>query len=209
MGQKYLGEYTSDYSRHVSGHRFNVRRLPHHFEGQKLMSNTDKVVEIKGKRLQVTARAAGIDFKESYYWKNSRFPKRVVAGILVSKKDEKSMLRAIAARDSKRKTAAQKTAARLAKQEKETQLFKAEILVEFCSMPDADAEECARYASAIGSARVGRSLTAENPARSAVVAYVRHNMTEYDSLLVSGVDREEARRIVAPKIRETLERWEA
>ena len=169
----------------------------------------NKKIEITGKRLQVTARAAGIEFDEAYYWENGRFPKRVVTGIFVAEKDEEAMREAIAARNAKRKTPAQKAAARRAKQEKETQQMKAEILQEFPSMPDADAEECARHASEIGSGRVGRSSTAEDPARAAVVAYARHNLTEYDLLLNSGIDREEARRIVAPKIRGILETWEA
>lgn len=174
-----------------------------------MKNNTDKKIEITGKRLQVTARAAGIEFEESFYWENGRFPKRVVTGILVAEKDEQAMREAIAARNSKRQTPAQKAAARCAKQEREANEMKNAILAKFPSMPEADAGECARHASEIGSGRVGRSSTAEDPARAAVVAFVRHNLTGYDALLESGIDREEARRIVGPQIREVLERWEA
>jgi hypothetical protein len=174
-----------------------------------MKTETTKKVKITGKRLQVTARAARIDFEEAYYWENGRYPKRVVTGIFVAEEDEQAMREAIAARNSKRQTPAQKAATRRAKQEKDALAMKAEILVKFQAMPEADAEDCARHAGVIGSGRVGRSSTAEDPARAAVVAYVRHNLTEYDALLDSGVEREEVRRIVAPKIREVLERWEA
>jgi len=38
----------------------------------------------------------------------------------------------------------------------------------------------------------------------AVVAWVRHQHTEYDSLLMKGVEREEARRLIVDEVQRTL-----
>jgi len=38
---------------------------------------------------------------------------------------------------------------------------------------------------------------------------LRHRMTDYDQLLLTGVDREEARRRVQPKINAMLAQWQA
>ncbi len=43
----------------------------------------------------------------------------------------------------------------------------------------------------------------------ATVAYVRHEHTEYDSLLEDGYDRDAARHFVVREINDTLTRWQA
>lgn len=167
-----------------------------------------KTIELSGKRLQVTARAAGIDFREAFFWRNGRWPKRIVTGIYVAPADEEKMRAAIAARDAKRPTPEQRAAARRAKQERETNDLLAAIRSRFPGMPPHLAESCAEHATEIGSGRVGRSTSAEDPARCAVVAYVRHHLTDYDGLLAQGYDRDEARQEVGEQIRATLAEWE-
>lgn len=66
---------------------------------------------------------------------------------------------------------------------------------------------CLKY-----SGRVGRSASAkqldEPAARLAVIAHIRHNETEYDSLLAQGYDRAGARARVEVTIDHVLARWE-
>jgi len=65
---------------------------------------------------------------------------------------------------------------------------------------------CEKY-----SGRVGRSKEAkdfdEKSITLAVVAHIRHTETEYDELLMRGVDRYDARRIISDKINQVLEKW--
>jgi hypothetical protein len=73
------------------------------------------------------------------------------------------------------------------------------------------AEAIARHTSLRGSGRVGRSAAGRSPDEKAVtlavVASVRHEDTQYDSLLMSGIPREEARDQVRPEIDRTLDAW--
>ena len=65
---------------------------------------------------------------------------------------------------------------------------------------------CLKY-----SGRVGRSERAkrfdEDSITLAVMAHIRHRETEYDHLLMRGMDRHDARRLVRNRIDELLERW--
>ena len=62
------------------------------------------------------------------------------------------------------------------------------------------------------SGRVGRSAAAkaldEEAVRLAVIAHVRHAETNYDELLLSGIERREARDKVYSKVSRILGRWE-
>jgi hypothetical protein len=58
----------------------------------------------------------------------------------------------------------------------------------------------------VGRSAAGRSLD-EKAVTLAVVASVRHEDTEYDSLLMSGVPREEARDRIRPGIDRVLNAW--
>jgi hypothetical protein len=62
-----------------------------------------------------------------------------------------------------------------------------------------------------GSGRVGRSAAGrsldEKAVTLAVVASVRHEDTEYDALLMSGVPRDEARDRIRPDIDRVLDAW--
>ncbi len=66
---------------------------------------------------------------------------------------------------------------------------------------------CLKY-----SGRVGRSEAAkrfdEDSITLAVVARVRHTRTDYDELLMRGIDRHDARSLVRDKIDRVLEQWQ-
>lgn len=89
--------------------------------------------------------------------------------------------------------------------------FAAEILRLFPGCPRPRAEAIARHTAARGSGRVGRSAAgrALDPAavELAVVASVRHEDTGYDAMLMSGVERAEARERVHGDVERLLERW--
>jgi hypothetical protein len=86
-----------------------------------------------------------------------------------------------------------------------------EILRLFPGCPADRAERIARHAAQRGSGRVGRSaagraLDAE-AVTFAVVASVRHEDTDYDQQLMSGVPRDVARERIRPTIDDVLEGW--
>ena len=78
--------------------------------------------------------------------------------------------------------------------------------------PDA-ARSIAEHACTKYSARVGRSAAAkaldEQAVRLAVVAYVRHVETRYDTLLMNGWDRGDARFTVQDAVQSVLTKWQA
>ncbi|NUK04276.1 DUF2293 domain-containing protein [Streptomyces lunaelactis] len=92
-----------------------------------------------------------------------------------------------------------------------TTSFAAEILRLFPGCPPARAREVAEHASARGSGRVGRTAAGrslnESAVTAAVRASVRHLDTEYDTLLMAGVARYEARARVAAVIDVVLASW--
>ena len=87
----------------------------------------------------------------------------------------------------------------------------AEIRRVFPGCPGDRAAAIVAHASARGSGRIGRTAAGqaldEEAIRLAVVAAVRHQNTEYDPLLMSGVPRHEARQRVSGDVEETLGRW--
>lgn len=89
--------------------------------------------------------------------------------------------------------------------------FVAEIARLFPGCPAGRAGAIARHTALRGSGRVGRSAAGrsldEKAVTLAVVASVRHEDTEYDSLLMSGVPREEARDRIRPVIDRVLDAW--
>jgi len=82
----------------------------------------------------------------------------------------------------------------------------------FPGCPPKEALAIARHTAARGSGRVGRSAAGraldEEALRLAVMASIRHKHTEYDDLLMTGLDRMDARREVQGKIEEILSNWE-
>lgn len=93
--------------------------------------------------------------------------------------------------------------------------FQAELAQEitrlFPGCPPARAAAVARHAGARGSGRVGRSAAGraleEGAVTLAVIASIRHEDTEYDSLLMSGLPRDVARDHVRVAIDHVLASW--
>jgi ribosomal protein L14 len=87
----------------------------------------------------------------------------------------------------------------------------AEIAQLFPRCPPERAEAIARHTALRGSGRVGRSAAGraldEQAITLAVVASVRHQDTDYDSLLMSGVPRDLARDRIRPDIDRILASW--
>jgi len=81
----------------------------------------------------------------------------------------------------------------------------------FPGCPPARAKEIARHTGDRGSGRVGRTAAARAFDRQAVtlavVAAVRHGETDYDSLLMAGIERFEARNQVRADVEQVLELW--
>jgi hypothetical protein len=103
-------------------------------------------------------------------------------------------------------------AARRAERDAEvTAALEAEILRLFPSCPAGRAADIAAHAAQKGSGRVGRTAAGRALDRGAVTAAVRaavrHIDTEYDSLLMRGVPRHQARTRVAPAIEAVLRAW--
>ena len=106
----------------------------------------------------------------------------------------------------------ERDAARRAGEDVELQArFAAEIGRLFPACPPQRADAIARHAAMRGSGRVGRTAggrVAEPQAvELAVIASIRHNDTDYDDLLMSGVDRAEARERVHGQVDAVLEHW--
>ncbi|MFV9634401.1 DUF2293 domain-containing protein [Mycobacterium neumannii] len=89
--------------------------------------------------------------------------------------------------------------------------FAAAIREQFPGCPPDRAEAIAMHTAARGSGRVGRSAAARSLApeavRLAVAASIRHIDTEYDDLLMSGVDRDSARARVYDRVEDVLTAW--
>jgi hypothetical protein len=83
----------------------------------------------------------------------------------------------------------------------------------FPGCPPGRAQEIAVHTGRRGSGRVGRTAAGRaldhRAVTLAVVAAVRHADTPYDELLMSGVDRDEARWRIESQVGEILERWRA
>ena len=79
-------------------------------------------------------------------------------------------------------------------------------------MPSGLEVKIAEHACLKYSGRVGRSEAAkrfdEDSITLAVLAHVRHTRTDYDELLMRGVDRHDARSLVRENIDRVLEQWQ-
>ncbi|MEA3450581.1 MAG: DUF2293 domain-containing protein [Bacteroidota bacterium] len=86
------------------------------------------------------------------------------------------------------------------------------IKLHFPKCPKSVSKIIAEHACKKYSGRVGRSANAKEfdgtLVKLAVIAYIRHAKTEYDSLLMKRVRKKEARRIIQPKIDQVLKSWE-
>ncbi|MFC9252285.1 DUF2293 domain-containing protein [Amycolatopsis thailandensis] len=92
-----------------------------------------------------------------------------------------------------------------------TARFFAAITAMFPGCPPERARAIAEHAGLRGSGRVGRSAAgrelAERAVFLAVVASIRHLDTDYDDLLMAGVERQAARDRIHPAIEAVLDRW--
>jgi hypothetical protein len=83
----------------------------------------------------------------------------------------------------------------------------------FPGCPVSRAEAIARHAATRSSGRIGRSAAGRaldpDAIRLAVAASVRHVDTGYDRLLMSGIDRQAARRQVRKQVEDVLNSWRA
>lgn len=165
-------------------------------------------VHVPGKRLGLTAKAAGIAAAPALTgWTTGRWARPVIDGVVVRAEDEPALRKAISQRDANRKTPAQRAAARRDRQRRDTEALAQEIRARFPGMPANDVSDCAEHAAEIGSKRCGRVSALDDAATPAVVAYARHVLTPYDALLARGVAREDARATVASEIQATLTAW--
>jgi hypothetical protein len=91
--------------------------------------------------------------------------------------------------------------------------FTAQIEALFPGCSAQRAQAIARHAAARGSGRVGRTAAGQavqaEAVELAVIASIRHEDTEYDGLLMAGVDRAEARERVRENVERALEAWRA
>ncbi|MGK2879775.1 MAG: DUF2293 domain-containing protein [Mycobacterium sp.] len=81
----------------------------------------------------------------------------------------------------------------------------------FPSCPAERADDIARHTVVRGSGRVGRSAAGRSfdvhAVSLAVAASVRHVDTDYDLLLMAGVDRQYARQQVRDRVEDVLSGW--
>jgi hypothetical protein len=165
-------------------------------------------IHFRGKRLTVTCRSLGIECAAAIVGDPIR--KKfgpLMDGVVIRESDRPALEAGILKRDASRATDEQKAARKAKKQAADTSALAAAIRAEFPAMPGSEVEACAVHASEIGSGRVGRSSTAGNIARKAVVAYVRHQFTPYDELLASGTSRDDARTKVLPLVTAKVNEW--
>ncbi|MFD9908206.1 DUF2293 domain-containing protein [Streptomyces sp. NPDC059063] len=135
-------------------------------------------------------------------------------GVLV---EEAALARAeelcLADAEARARRRARDAARRAAQDERFAAMFTAEILRLFPRCPAERARRIAAHASLRGSGRVGRSTAGRalspDAVTAAVIAAVRHGDTEYDGLLMRGVPRGEARRLIAGAVEGTLRGWRA
>jgi hypothetical protein len=82
----------------------------------------------------------------------------------------------------------------------------------FPGCPPQEAARIAAHTAMRGSGRVGRSAAGraldDEALTLAVAAWVCHQHTNYDELLMRGVEREDARSEIRGKVEEVLERWQ-
>jgi hypothetical protein len=101
---------------------------------------------------------------------------------------------------------------RRADQDVELQARMAELICElFPRCPPGRAQAIAEHTGLRGSGRVGRSAAGraldEEALTRAVIASIRHEDTEYDDLLMAGVERDDARTRIRTKIDSVLAQW--
>ena len=133
-------------------------------------------------------------------------------GILVEEAAlEKAERQCLADEESRRRRRLRERSRRAAEDDELQARATKEILRLYPGCPKGRAEAIARHTCARGSGRVGRTAAGRaldpEALALAVTAAVRHAETRYDELLMSGVDRAEARARVRPEVERILEGW--
>lgn len=162
----------------------------------------------------LTTRARKYSALSAVVLKYSRTRKRNERqGLLVETKAlelaEKDCLADIEIRERRRK----REAIRRARLDREyIKKFASKTRDYYPSIPKGLENEIAEHACLKYSGRVGRSAEAKDFSKSAIIlaarAHIRHNKTEYDSLLAAGSDRFDARSEVENDIDSILSEWE-
>lgn len=108
-----------------------------------------------------------------------------------------------------RNTRAERASNTLKRDDNIAREFEEAIMKEFPHIPTRDMTGILEKALEKSKGKVGRTSTLDitNKTILAVRAYIRHQHTDYDKLLRGGMDRDEARREVAAKVRETDKAW--
>ena len=85
------------------------------------------------------------------------------------------------------------------------------ILADYPGCTEAEAQQIATHTAERGSGRVGRSAAGRQldptAIKLAVIAWIRHQHTAYDELLMDGVQRQSARNQISDTLQEVLNRW--
>lgn len=113
------------------------------------------------------------------------------------------------------KRAKQRAAAAVRRDEDDVKLVETmidQISEQFPACPLEAARRIAKHTAERGSGRVGRSAAGRRSGpeamKLAVIAHIRHEHTDYDSLLMQGVARREARSMIQPVLKEKLACWQ-
>jgi hypothetical protein len=134
-------------------------------------------------------------------------------GLLVKNEALEHAEKECAADESARKLARARAAARRAELDVEyIRSFAGRVREIYPFCPTAREHLIAEHACRKYSGRVGRSAATktmdEEAVRLAVTAHVRHAATNYDNLLLKGIERRDAREKVYPEVFRILDRWE-
>jgi hypothetical protein len=160
-----------------------------------------------GKRLTVTCRSLGIECAAAIIGEGSKKFGPKLEGVVIRTGDREKLEAGILRRDASRPSDEQKEVRKARKQQSDTEACIEEMRLQFPAMPEADVATCAAHATEIGSGRVGRSSLAGNTTRKAVVAFIRHKYTPYDSLLEAGCERDDARAQVLALVQLKVNEW--
>jgi hypothetical protein len=133
-------------------------------------------------------------------------------GLLVENEALELAEKECATDEEARKLARARAAARRAELDQEyIRSFASRVREIYAYCPTGRENLIAEHACRKYSGRVGRSAAAkaldEEAVRLAVAAHVRHAETNYDELLLKGIERWDAREKVYPKVSRTLDRW--
>jgi hypothetical protein len=133
-------------------------------------------------------------------------------GLLVENEALERSEKECAADEDARKLARARAAARRAELDLEyIRSFAGRVRETYPFCPTGRERLIAEHACRKYSGRVGRSAAAkaldEEAVRLAVTAHVRHAETNYDELLLKGIERRDAREMVYPEVSRILDRW--